>query len=130
MVRKELRQARAQRKREVLERQNEPQDLSSWLSEQQSRYKDYVGVDPFDTSTKTFTEEEMIERYARNLVFWDIERLRLGEIKLDQYDLPSLQKLSIVDNGRSNTLQRSRSIFNSQQIERIMFRKKSLVDMF
>ena len=37
------------------------------------RYEIFTGVNPNDTSFSTFTKEEQIERYAKNLAFWYME---------------------------------------------------------
>jgi len=91
---------------------------SDWVSEQKQRYKDYTGVDPSDTSECVFSLEEMIEKYAKELAFWTIEK-RLVENEPDKY--------LIVSNAFLNIFSRAGQIFDSDQMRQVLARHNELV---
>ena len=99
----------------------------NWVTKQQKRYKDYVGIDPFDTTCQLFTEEQQVERYAKNVAFWVTERQLLGELDTDSVEPVKYQKLCVVDSGYTKILDRVKDSFDEDVQKRIFKRVSELL---
>ena len=42
--------------------------------EYQQAFQEFTGIDPLDYSYGSFTHEQQVDRYARQLVFWELQR--------------------------------------------------------
>lgn len=93
-------------------------------NEFKKKYAEYTGVDPSDTSYSKFSQEHQIERYARNIAFWQLEQ---PNIDLNS-DGKLLARSFMVSNALSSMIQRMHDNFDKKTQKKIMKRVEELID--
>lgn len=88
------------------------------------KYKEYVGVEPTDTSNSFFTEKQQIERYAKNIAFWKKE---LVDATFDS-DGKTLARSFMISQAHSNIMNKIKKKFSPEIQKKIIERVEQLLD--
>ena len=91
------------------------------------KYRKYVRVDPDNRSYNLFTENEQIERHARNVAFWQKE-MNEARCKLNFSDGKACARTFMTSNNYSTMVDLVKHKFNQTDQKTIMDRVKQLLD--
>lgn len=93
-------------------------------NEYMKKYEEYTGINANDTSSKKFTEAQQIERYAKNIAFWEKEYIKPSPNHTAEMTARSF----LVSHARVEMIQKIKDMFPEDVIKKIMDRSAQLLD--
>lgn len=102
--------------------------------ELKNKYEKYNNIEGEELTYNIYSKKQQIERYARNLAFWTIEKEKISIKNQDINQTKNNKELNIlimtnniIENARNNSFNKLKTMFNKEDIIRILQRVKELI---